>query len=99
MLICYTIKKCNVHVVLLLVGGGGLTCSTYQFFNQEAHLIVNDCINVAFLISVGIQFQTIAPEYDRVFLNNPILGFGIKTFRLATDRRLDSVSFMFTFRI
>ena len=36
------LNKCNVHVVLLLVGGGGLTSSKNQFFNQEAHLIVND---------------------------------------------------------
>ena len=77
--------------LVVLVGGWGVICCKNQIFNQKAHLIVNDCNDFSFFISFGILFKTIALEYDKLFLNNPILGFGIKKFPKVTGRRLDSV--------
>ena len=59
----------------MLVGVGGVIYCKNHFFNQEAHLPVNNCNDFAFLISVGVLFHTSTPEYDKLFLNNPILGF------------------------
>ena len=42
-----------------------------------------------FFLSFGMLFQTNAPEYDKLFLNKLILGLGIKTFLLLTERKFE----------
>ena len=43
-------------------------------------------------MSNGMLFQMIAPEYDKLFLNEFSFGLGIKKFLLVTDRKLEIVS-------
>ena len=38
-------------------------------------------------ISSGMLFQTNASRYDKLFLNTLILGLGIRTFLLLTNRK------------
>ena len=56
------------------------------------HLLTKISSEFEFLISNGMLFQMIAPEYDKLFLNKFSFGLGIKKFLFSTDRRLEIVS-------
>ena len=61
-------------------------------FQPSLALITNIFSEFEFLISNGMLFQMIAPEYDKLFLNKFSFGLGIEKFLLVTDRKLEIVS-------
>ena len=49
----------------------------YSFAIHLTTFLVKVLIDDEFLISDGIVFHITGPEYDKLFLNKLILGFGI----------------------
>ena len=50
---------------------------SYSFAIHSTTFLVKVLIDDEFLISDGIVFHITGPEYDKLFLNKLILGFGI----------------------
>ena len=58
---------------------------SYSFAIHSTTFLVKVFIDGEFLISDRIVFHITGPEYDKLFLNKLILGFGIKK-NLIRDR-------------
>ena len=54
---------------------------------------MKDSIVLEFFIYIGMLFQTVAPEYEKLFLNKLILGLGIMKFPLDVDLKFSCESF------
>ena len=78
--------------------GGGVNKIVVSIFHAT-HLFTNEFIESAFLISSGILFYIIVTEYEILFLNRLMFGFGIIKFLLDTDRKLEVVLLALVFRI
>ena len=58
-------------------------------FIHSKQCFVKDLIESEFFIHKGTLFHTRAPEYERLFLNKFIFGFGMMKFLLDVDLKFN----------